>query len=35
VQQDGWALKYVEVQTEAICRAAVKQEENAHRYVKI
>ena len=34
VEQDGYALRYVEEQTEAICLAAVKQDGYVLQYVK-
>ena len=34
VKQDGYALRYVEEQTEAICLAAVKQNGYALQYVR-
>ena len=34
VKQDGYALRYVRDQIEAICIAAVKQDGNALRYVR-
>ena len=34
VEQKGYALQYVEEQTEAICLATVKQDGNALQYVK-
>ena len=34
VEQNGYALQYVEEQTEAICLAAVKQDGCALRYVR-
>lgn len=33
VQQDGWALKYVQQQTPEICLAAVQQNGDALRFV--
>ena len=35
VQQDGWALRYVKVQTEEICKLAVQQGGYALQYVKV
>jgi len=34
VEQDGYALRYVKEQTEAICLKAVEQDGDALRYVK-
>ena len=34
VKQNGYALRYVEEQTKAICLAAIEQDGDALRYVK-
>ena len=34
MQQDGWALRFVKEQTEALCLAAVQQDGTALQFVK-